>query len=375
MTNTIICKYCGKELEISEALRQQIEEQVVKAEDQKHKLELEKVKQQAWQKAEEKIKTDMVLKIKEAEEKSKEESERSQNLQKQLLDLTKELRQIKRDSEDAKLELEKKLAREEAKIRQESRQKTEEEHRLKDLEKDKKLADVLKANEQLKRKLEQGSQQNQGEVLELELEEILKKKFPLDLIEEIKKGQRGADILQTVIDKKGRTCGKLLWEFKNAQWSETWIAKLREDTRQAKADLAILVVVDLPQEIKNFGYKDGIWITSLKLAVDLAFALRFDLWRVYNEKIVNSDNKEKAAVLYNYITSIEFKHRIEAIIESFTNLQNDIEKEKRWFGLKWARQEKEIRHLVDHTHGMYGELQSVTRRSLPQIKNLELDGA
>ncbi len=137
--------------------------------------------------------------------------------------------------------------------------------------------------------------------------------------------------------------------------------------------MAILVVVNLPADIKNFGYKDGIWICSQKFAVDLAFALRFDLWRVYNEKLVNSGNKEKAAVLYNYITSIEFKHRIEAIVESFSNLQTDIEKEKRWFQLKWARQEKEIRHLIDHTHGMYGELQSVTGRSLPQIKTLELE--
>ncbi|KKP40739.1 hypothetical protein A2130_04120 [Candidatus Woesebacteria bacterium GWC2_33_12] len=282
-----------------------------------------------------------------------------------------ERRKAKAEIEKLQTEMRNKFLEDKEKIKEDERLRFQDEHKLKDLENFKKMQDVLKANEELKRKLEQGSQQTQGESLELTLEQELKKEFPQDTISEVKKGVRGADLLQEVVDKLNRNCGTIIWESKNAKWSDTWISKLKEDQRQSKSDLAVLVTVDLPKDIKTYNFRNGIWICSHKFFVPLAIALRFNLVNIYFEKqnAVNIDSKMK--VLYEYLTGNEFKLRVEGIVESFGVLQDDIEKEKRWFAGKWARQEKEIRKVIDHTHGMYGDLQGVTGRALPEIKSLE----
>jgi hypothetical protein len=286
----------------------------------------------------------------------------------------KEIRKARQEKDEAMLQMQKKLLEEEEKIRQEMRKSMDEEHRLKDAEKDMKLQNALKEADALRRRLEQGSQQTQGEVLEMEIEEILRREFPGDSVSEVKKGQRGADIIQEVIDKNGKKCGSILWESKNAKWSDGWIEKLKEDQRQAKADLAVLVATNPPEEVETFIYdRRGVWITTRKLLGALAFALRFDLIRVNSERLANVGKNEKMEVLYQYITSPEFKHRVEAIVTSFGNMQSEIERERRWFQTKWARQEKQLRQLVDHTQGMYGDLQGVVGRSLPDIQPLELE--
>ena len=370
--NTIKCKYCGREIEISEALQHKIEEQALAAQGAKHQKELAETKKQAEQEAFERLQKDYSLRLKNLEKEKDEEKERNSKLLKQLEGFSEEIRKLRRKDEERELEMKKRLADEEEKIRENTRKQAFEEHELKDKEKDKKLSDSLKQIEELKARIQRGSQQTQGEVMELEIEEILRKEFPDDDIIEIKKGQRGADVLQKVIDKKGRVCGSILWESKNAQWSDTWLAKLREDQRQAKAQLAVLVVSNPPENIETFTYRDGVWITNRRLIVGLALALRFDLVHLHHEKLTSVGKNEKAEILYQYLTGTEFKHRIEAIVESFTNLQQDIEKEKRYFNIKWARQEKEVRKIVDNTHGMYGDLQAVTGRALQQIKSLEL---
>ena len=341
MFTTIKCKYCGKELEISEALQHEIQEEAVKS------------AQKAAQKE--------VLS----------EREHSAKLLRQLEDLTDQMRDLKHKDEERELEMKKRLAQAEGKIKDEAAKQFLEEHELKDREKEKVINDLKKALEAAQRKAEQGSQQTQGEVLELELEAQLKKEFPDDDIAEVKKGQRGADVVQTVIDKNGQSCGLILWESKNAQWHEGWLKKLREDQREAKAHLAVLVATDHPKEIGLFKYWQNVWVVDRQAVVNLATALRFDLIHVNHERLLNVGKNEKMEVLFQYITGTEFIHRIEAIIESFTNLQADIEKEKRWFSIKWARQEKEIRKVIDSTHGIYGELQAVSGRALPAVKQLE----
>ncbi|MCX6791532.1 MAG: DUF2130 domain-containing protein [Candidatus Gottesmanbacteria bacterium] len=289
-----------------------------------------------------------------------------------MLELTKVIRDSRREVDDIKLETAKKLAEDEGKIREDVRKKVEEEHSLKEREINTKLQAALKLNEQLNQKLEQGSQQAQGESLELEVEDILRREFPGDIITEIAKGVRGADTLQRVIDKHSRECGFILWESKNAKWSSAWIAKLREDQRNAKAQMGVLVSVNLPADIKGFTFRDGVWITNRSSVIGLAWALRINIAQVYTVKKMSEGKNEKMEELFKYLTGIEFRQRVEAIVEGFTNLQGDIEKEKRWFQVKWANQEKEIRKIIDSTHGMYGDLQGVTGRSLPEIKGLKL---
>ena len=331
MAQTIKCKNCGAEIEVSEALTHQIEEQVLATLSTKHKKDLDELKRQ--------LEAD-------AEKNARELLEREGK----YLD---EIRGLKRRDNERELEMKKKLLEEEEKIRLEALKKAEEEHRIKDAEKDKKLQDAIKANEELRRKLEQGSQQTQGESMELALEGRLRAEFPMDIITEVKKGQRGADVLQEVVDKLNRKCGTILWESKNAKWTEGWILKLKEDQRRAKADLAVLV-----RGVNHY--------------FPLALALRFNLVSLYHERQNQEGQDEKMKILYQYLTGNEFRQRVEAIVEAFGTMQMELEREKRWFSVKWARQEKEIRKVIDHTHGMYGDLQGVIGKSLPEIKTLEL---
>lgn len=375
MKSVIKCPKCGEYFEPSEAFKHQLEEEILIAERSKHKKEIEEIKRETEKSAIEKTKFEYENLIGRLRKDFSEERERNTKLLKQLENLNDELRRLRRKDEERELEMKKRLASEEEKIREEARKKALEEHELKDKEKDKKLTDALKQIEELKTKIQQGSQQAQGEVMELQLEEILRKEFPEDEISEVKKGQRGADIVQKVVDKKGQDCGTILWESKNAQWSETWLAKLREDQREIKAQLAVLVTSNPPRDIKTFTYRNGVWISTRKLVIALAIALRFDLIHLHHEKLASVGKNEKMEILYQYLTGIEFRHRVEAIVEAFTNLQQDVEREKRWFNIKWARQEKEIRKIVDNTHGMYGDLQAVTGRALQQIKPLELSAS
>ncbi|MDP3918033.1 MAG: DUF2130 domain-containing protein, partial [Candidatus Woesebacteria bacterium] len=294
MVNTVKCKNCGEVIDVGEQLAHDIKESVVLEERKKAQEEVDIVRR--------KFTNDMG----------------------KLLD---EIKTLREKDEMRDIEMKKKLLESEETIKNELKIKLEDEHRLKDLENYKKMQDVLKANEELKRKLEQGSQQTQGEVLELTIEKKLREDYPQDEIEEVKKGVKGADVFQRVIDKKGQKCGTLLWESKNAKWSETWITKLKEDQRQAKADLAILVSVDLPDDIKEkgIGYKNGIWICSAVSFNQLAMSLRFNLVNIYYEKQNAVGVDEKMKVLYEYLTGNEFKHRVEGIVEAFGTLQDDIE--------------------------------------------------
>lgn len=371
MITTIKCPKCGEQIEIDKVFIHQVREEVTASLEENHRKELAEAIKQTEHEALKKLSQDFELQLKTLQKERDEEKDRSSKLLKQLESLTDEIRQLRRKDEERELEMKRKLSEEEGKIKEELNKKFIDEHELKDREKDKKMVDLVKQIELWKAKAQQGSQQTQGEVLELELEELLKREFPDDEIKEVKKGQRGADVIQTVIDKRGQPCGLILWESKNAQWQEGWLKKLREDQRETKAHLGVLVATDLPQGIGLFKFKDGVWVASRKAIVNLASALRFDLIHVNHERLMNIGKNEKMEVLYEYLTGTEFRHRVESIAEAFTNLQADIEKEKRFFTIKWARQEKELRKIVDSTHGMYGELQAVSGRALQPIKQLE----
>lgn len=369
---TIKCKNCGTEIEVSDALTHQIEEQVLASLEVKHKTELENVKKTTEEESARRFKKEFELQMTNLQKENNDEKERNKTLTLQMSELLDEMKKLRRKDEDREVEMKRKMMEEEERIRKEVRKQVDEDNQSINLQKDKKLNDALIQIEELKNKMQQGSQQMQGEVLELELEKILKNEFPQDVIHEVKKGERGADIVQGVIDKLGRESGVILWESKNAQWKDGWLAKLKEDQRAKKANLAVLVTINKPDGLETFTYKDGVWLTSWQFVIPLAFALRFNLISLHHERVSGQGKDEKKEILYQYFTGQEFKNRVEAIVEVFSNLQDDLEKEKRWFGAKWGRQEKEIRKVLDHTHGMYGDLQGIIGRSLPEIKTLEI---
>jgi hypothetical protein len=267
---------------------------------------------------------------------------------------------------------EEQLAAAEDRIRAEARKKADDEYALTLREKDRQLADAWQKVREAEAKMQQGLPQAQSEAPELELEEILRDAFRDDEISEMEKGPNGAEIVEKVVDRRGRCCGTILWETKNGKWQKAWLAKLRNDQREFKAELAVLVTAQPPGNIKTFAHREGIWIVHQHFARDLASLLRFSLIMVFAERANQAGKDEKMEILYGYLTSIEFQHRIQAIVEGFSSLLAGIEQEKRQFMVKWAQQEKELRQIIDNTTGMYGDMQAVTGCSLPSIAALEM---
>lgn len=368
----ITCPHCGKKLELSKALTLQIEKEIVAREKAKFKEELE----EAWQKATDaslkKAEKQFELELKQAAEEALAKESQNKKLIDQLTQLTEQLRTIKNEKEEVKLEMQKKLLAEEGKIREDAQKKAQEELHLKMAEKEKQLQDAIKTNEEMRRKLQQGSQQTQGEAFELEFEKLLKQEFPNDLVSEVAKGTKGGDLIQEVLDRNGNNCGKILWELKNTKtWSELWVDKLKADQRSAVADYAVIISEALPKEIESARFYKNIWITKRNFVMGLASALRLNLIQIAMAKRALDGKKGKSELLFSYLSGTEFRLRVEAIIDAFTNMQGEIEKEKRYFSNKWARDEKNIRQVIDNTYGMHGDLKGIVGNSLPQIKGLE----
>ena len=235
------------------------------------------------------------------------------------------------------------------------------------------MESMRKQIEELRRKAEQGSQQLQGEVQELELEEILRAAFPFDSIEPVPKGIRGADVLQKVHNQSGHFCGTILWESKQTKaWSDAWIAKLKDDQREVKAEIAVILTTTLPKGVDAFNQVDGVWITNYKSLMGLTTALRINLIQLSNTKLASVGKGEKMEALYNYLSGVEFRQRIEAIVEAFSTMKQDLDQEKRAMTKIWAKREKQIERVVTSTAGMYGDIQGIVGASLPELKGLEL---
>jgi len=372
MDNTIICPFCKKSIPLTQALSHQIQEKYQRFYEKKLEEDKEKISQTLKEELTKKVKEEMQLQLKDKINEAEELRQQNKNLQEQLLQLNRLIRQLKLENERRQLELEKKLAQEQEKIRQEEQKRLDEQYRLKILEKDKKLEDALKLVEEYKRKLEQGSQQLQGEVLELELESLLRREFPYDEIKEVPKGVRGADVLQVVKNHYGKSCGTIIWESKRTRaWSDSWLIKLKEDQRLMKAEVAVIVSQVLPDGVKNFTQKQGVWITNFDSIIGLALVLRQSLIELSMIKASIVGRQEKKEILWNYLTSTEFRQRIEAVYDAYSQLMDDLRKEKDWFRKKWAKQEKNIEKVAENILGIHGDLQGIVGKSLPEIKNFE----
>jgi hypothetical protein len=301
------------------------------------------------------------------------EQQRAVNQAREMeLELRKEKRALQQERDKLALEVSRQVDDERASIIEEAVRRTQEQYRLKDAEKDRKLQDALRVNDELRRKLEQGSQQTQGEVLEAALEELLKSHFPTDVIEPIAKGARGGDLLQHVYARSGHCAGTILWESKNTKsWNEAWIEKLQDDQRSAKADVAVLVSSVLPKDVSGCGLRDGIWVADARVSLGLAMALRNSMVDLALAKRLATGKTEALEVLFAYVTGSEFRHRVEAIVRTFIDMQAELDEEKRVAARRWARREKQITRVVDCTSGMYGDLQGMLGATLPSIAVLQ----
>jgi hypothetical protein len=294
----------------------------------------------------------------------------AQKAQAELIKKQRELDDAKRELE---LTVEKRVQDGLSEVRSVAKREAEDGMKLRVLEKDQTIASMQQKIEELKQKAEQGSQQLQGEVQELELENMLRAKFPFDTIEPVPKGEFGGDALQRVTNQGGQSCGTILWESKRTRnWSDGWLVKLREDQRTAKAEVAVLVSQALPKGVESFDVVDGIWITSPRAALPVATVLRHTLLQVNMARAVSEGQQTKTEMVYQYLTGPRFRHRVEAIVEAFSSMQDDLDKERKVIMKQWAKRGEQIERVMGATVGMYGDLQGIAGKSLQEIDGLEL---
>jgi hypothetical protein len=301
---------------------------------------------------------------------------KAREAQRAELDLRKEKLRLEERGREIDLEVARKVDAEKERIEMALRRSAGEEHALKLREKDKQIEDLKKLLDEAKRKSEQGSQQLQGEVLELDIQSALERQFPQDVIKPVPKGMRGADLLHEVRDGRAQPCGSIVWETKNTRnWSAGWIGKLKEDQRVVGANVAVLVSVALPEEVGEFGRIDGVWVASLRVWPALAVALREQLIQVAFAHAAAEGKQEKMELLYRYLCGDQFGQRVHAIVEAFVEMQEQVNRERRAMEKLWREREKQIERVVVNTVGMYGEMRGIVGKSLPQIAALELDGS
>lgn len=418
--NTIICTSCGVTIEIGAAMQGEIEAQILATEHKKHEMELERVRKEAEEAAKKQAEDAMELarkqldgekerlqKIAEADleiAKKQLESEavsiqkkaaaeqemlvkqlredkehadkQTAQMREELTKLMQQLRESNKARENAELEAQKKLAEEESKIRESAAKEADEKQRLNLAARDKTIADLQKALDDAQRKAAQGSQQLQGEVMELDFEKALAEAFRDDDIEPVAKGVKGGDIRQVVKSPRGTMCGVMLWEIKRTKnWTDGWIPKLKEDLRNEKANIPIIITEVMPKQLTDdIGQFDGVWVCKPKFAIVLATLLRKGLLDAGRMKALAQDRGNKADSLFNFVTSHEFIQQVEAMVETYQEMTMQVQKERIAYEKLWAQREKQTQKLFMSTANIVGSMQGhVGVASMPRIKGLELD--
>lgn len=412
MTNqsSVQCPNCGTSIDVNDILKHQIEDTLrrefqQKLKEQDHQWEaknaaLEKSKEEfeAKKKKENELFQERLEREKKEVEKTitatlkarleEESKDRILLMEKELTEKSDKIRELnKMEGEIARLQREKSemkeaieaeaqkqlnatLTVEKEKIRKQEDDKNE----LRFREMQKQLEEQKKLTEEMKRKQEQGSMQLQGEVMELAIEEWLTGNFPLDTIDEIKKGANGADCLQTVNTREIQNCGSIYYESKRTKsFQPAWIEKFKNDIRDKKANLGVLVTEVLPGDMQRMGMKEGIWICTYEEFKGLSAVLRQSLIQV-NQAVQSQENRgDKMEMLYDFLTSTEFRLQIEGIVEGFSQMQEDLNKEKNAMKRIWTQREKQIDKVIKNTLGMYGSIRGIAGNAVQAVKALELD--
>jgi len=405
----IKCPNCGEEIDVNDILHHQVEDrlkkeyedksnkqkeeyakQTIKLKKQRQTLEAEKVRQQEEidKKVNKEIKqkeSDLKKQIKAdvEEEQSdalkslREDLDEKSSKIKELNKTTVEFEKLKREKDEleesikaqSEKDLNQKIIEERAKIRKEEADKNE--LKLKEIEK--RLQDQTKLTDEMRRKQEQGSMQTQGEVQELAIEEWLAKKFPLDTIQEIKKGERGADCLQIIHTHANQNCGSIYYESKRTKsFQPSWIEKFKADIREKNANIGVLVTEVMPSDMDRMGLKEGIWICSFDEFKALCEVLRESVIQISGAIATQENKGEKMGMLYDFLTSNEFRLQIEAIVEGFTQMKTDLEKEQRAMASMWKKREKQIDKVLLNTTYMYGSIKGIAGNAVQTVALLEL---
>jgi len=405
----IKCPNCGSNIDVQDILSHQLEDEIkqkyqaqititkkkYEAEEEKlkqEKLDFEKKKKQENELFQERLESQLKDEKKSIEAKLKsklkvEQSEQFEALQKELNEKSEQVKELNR----SKAEIEK-LKREKGELKEaveaESQKKlnetliTEKEkirkleegkNELRFKEMQKQLEDQKKLTEEMKRKQEQGSMQMQGEVQELAIEEWLSDQFPLDTIEEIKKGARGADCLQHVHTRSAQNCGTIYYESKRTKdFQPTWIEKFKADIRDKGANIGILVTEVMPSDMNRMGLKDGIWICNYEEFKGLCAVIRESIVQLSTAISTQVNKGDKMDMLYTFLTGNTFRMQVEAIVEGFTQMKSDLESEKRSMQRIWKQRDKQIEKVTNNTIDMYASIKGIAGNAIQSVKALEL---
>jgi hypothetical protein len=389
--STIKCPNCQHEFEATDAFRQEVERdlnkkakewQEKKEEEYKKKEDavrqelneaLVKQKEQLEENLRRSLANDYENKLKILSDTNAQNEEKLKAARQKELEFLKKEQELKNKEAELEINVQKKLNEERNSISDTIRKQEAEKNSLKIKELEKQLEDSKKLAEEMQRKAEQGSMQLQGEVLELALEELLRTTFPFDVIEEVGKGIKGADCVQTVRNSMGSLSGKIIYESKRTKaFQNEWIDKLKGDMRATQADIAVIVTETMPRDMSGFGMKDGVWICSFNEIKSLAFVLRDSLIKVQTAMAIQDNRGDKMQLLYNYLTSNEFRQQIEAIVEGFTALKEGISKEKIQMEKLWKEREKQLEKVILNTTHFYGSVKGIAGNAIGDIKTLEL---
>ncbi|MBI3135680.1 MAG: DUF2130 domain-containing protein [Bacteroidetes bacterium] len=359
-----------------ENLRKEFESRQEKAREeyaQKLKEDREKILAESKAKAEKEAGESIGLKLKDLEETLQKKQKENLELQKKEIEFLKKEQELKEIKDKMELEIQRKMLEVKKQSEEELSRRFSEQFELREKEYKKQIDDQKKLTEEMQRKMEQGSMQLQGEVQELVIEEVLKAAFPFDVIEEVAKGARGADCIQTVRNNLMQECGKIIYESKRTKaFSQEWINKLKDDMRASGAELAVLITETPPKDQKHFAHINGVWVCSYTEFKALAAVLRDSLIRIKSASESNENKGEKMEMLYSYLTGNEFRQQVEAIVEGFTSLQTELEKEKKAMQLIWKRREKQIEKVIHNTLAMHGSVKGIAGASVQDIRSLEL---
>ncbi|GAA7548086.1 DUF2130 domain-containing protein [Helicobacter pylori] len=306
----------------------------------------------------------------------KELDEKSKQVQ-ELHQKEAEIERLKRENNEAesrlKAENEKKLNEKLETERERIEKALHEKNELKFKQQEEQLEMLRNELKNAQRKAELSSQQFQGEVQELAIEEFLRQKFPLDCIEEIKKGQRGGDCIQVVHTRKFQNCGKIYYESKRTkEFQKAWAEKLKSDMREIGADVGVIVSEALPKEMERMGLFEGVWVCSFEEFKGLSAVLREGVIQVSLAKKSQENKGDKVNLLYHYLTSSEFSMQVSAIIEGFEQLRAELEKEKNAMARIWKSREKQMEKVFEGTINMYGSIKGIMGNTIGQVKALEL---
>ena len=406
MRDKIKCPNCGHGFDVEEALSGQLQAHLKaefekKVQDQakifqqeKDKLEKERLEfqtkkekeneifkakleqriQQETEKIQNKTKSDFELELKSLKEQFDEKNKEVRTLKQQEINLKKRELELEEKAKDQELLVQQQLLEKQKEIEEKARAKEREANALKEREFQKQLEDQKKLIEEMKRKAEQGSMQMQGEVQELALEELLKLTFPFDMISEVSKGIRGADVVQTVVNAQQIQCGTIVFESKRTKnFDQKWIDKLKQDQMRVKGDIAVLVTETLPNDWERFDFKDGVWICHFNEVKSLTKVLREVLIKAQTVAAVQVNKGDKMELLYNYLTSNDFTQKIKRIIETYDTMSTQLNSEKKAMNRIWATREKQIWLVQENLSALFGDIKGIAGNAIDSGNLLELN--